>query len=349
MVKILYGISGEGNGHVTRSWAMIQRLKKDHDIIAITNGQAFIYLKKRFKKTKRTQDLHLAYKENKIAPFSTFGMNVINVFDLIKSIKKIKNIIKNHKPDLIINDFSALTNMMGLVHNIPIITIDNNQLVLKAKPNIPGSWWWSKFKASLAIRLMVQTADFRFITSFFFPEVKSKRVMLVPPIIREEIKKIKPSNKGHILVYQTSDSNQELIDVLNKVNAKFLAYGFNRKGKKGNTTFRPFSDKQFLKDLSKAKAVIMNGGFSLMTECIHLRKPVLSIPVKDQIEQMINAVYLQRMGLGKFIKDNDEIEIKKFIKNIPKYKKNLKRIEFDHDIIFNRLEKKIIELTKFSK
>lgn len=345
MVKILYGISGEGNGHMTRSWAMIQRLKKDHDIIAVTNGIAYKYLKKRFKKTHRTQDLHLAYKENRIAPFSTFFMNISNIFDLLKSIKKIRRILNNHKPDLIINDFSALTNLMGLIHKIPIITVDNNQLILKTRPKIPLSWWWSRFKASLAIRLMVQTADFRFITSFFFPEVRSKRVMLVPPIIREEVKKIRPSDKGHILVYQTSDSNQDLVNTLNKINAKFLAYGFNRKGNNGNVTFRPFSDKQFLKDLSGARAVIMNGGFSLMTECIYLKKPVLSIPVRDQIEQMINALYLQRLGLGKSINENDATQIKNFLKNIPRYKKNLNKINFDYDVIFKKLQKKILELT----
>lgn len=346
MTRIMYGISGEGNGHVTRSWAVIDKLSKGHDIVAITDGRAYEYLKKKHKSTIKAKGLHLAYKNNKVAAWGTFWVNIKNIPWLFQAIKIIRKTIKEQRPQIIINDFSALTNLMGLLYRIPILTVGNNQLVLKAKLDLPKGWWWSKLKAKMAIRLMVQTADQRLITSFFFPPLKGTRSRFIPPILRNEIRKLIPANKGKILVYQTSPSNQELVKVLNKIDDSFVAYGFGRTGKMGNVQLKKFSDKEFLKDLKEARAVIMNGGFSLMTECLYLKKPICSIPIKDQIEQMVNAWYLDKKGWGKLVQENDERQIRDFLKNLNKYQKNQRSCRFDYDLPFKMIEQEIKHLTK---
>ena len=40
------------------------------------------------------------------------------------------------------------------------------------------------------------------------------------------------------------------------------------------------------------------GGFSLMSEAVHLNKPLLSIPLEKQFEQVLNALYLEHLGYG---------------------------------------------------
>jgi hypothetical protein len=54
----------------------------------------------------------------------------------------------------------------------------------------------------------------------------------------------------------------------------------------------------FLEDLVSACGVITGGGFSLLSEAVYLGKPVLSIPLRGQFEQLMNARYLQREGFG---------------------------------------------------
>lgn len=39
-------------------------------------------------------------------------------------------------------------------------------------------------------------------------------------------------------------------------------------------------------------------GFSLLSECLHLRKKCLLLPVRGQYEQGINARYAERLGLA---------------------------------------------------
>jgi UDP:flavonoid glycosyltransferase YjiC (YdhE family) len=62
--------------------------------------------------------------------------------------------------------------------------------------------------------------------------------------------------------------------------------------------FRPASNKGFVEDLRTANGVIAGGGFSLLSEAVFLAKPVLSVPLQGQFEQLMNARYLERCGYG---------------------------------------------------
>ncbi len=73
-----------------------------------------------------------------------------------------------------------------------------------------------------------------------------------------------------------------------------------------NLIYRKFNEDRFFNDLGSCKAVLANGGFTLISESIYLKKPVLSIPVKGQFEQILNAIYLERLGYGEF---HEELEI----------------------------------------
>ena len=52
------------------------------------------------------------------------------------------------------------------------------------------------------------------ITSFFFPTLRKARTSLYPPILRAEILAAQTSVGDHVLVYQTSSSDDELLDII---------------------------------------------------------------------------------------------------------------------------------------
>jgi uncharacterized protein (TIGR00661 family) len=62
----------------------------------------------------------------------------------------------------------------------------------------------------------------------------------------------------------------------------------------------------------------------------YLEKPILSIPVKKQFEQILNAIYLKRLEYGEFHEDPDKEDIKKFLENLDFYRDNIKS-KFKHD------------------
>jgi uncharacterized protein (TIGR00661 family) len=153
---------------------------------------------------------------------------------------------------------------------------------------------------------------------------------MFPPILRENVLQLKPVEGNHILVYQTTDSNYELLKLLKEFDDEFIIYGFHKNKRDGNLTFKDFNEDEFFEDLASARAVITNGGFTLISEALYLEKPILSIPVKKQFEQILNAIYLKRLEYGEFHEDPDKEDIKKFLENLDFYRDNIKS-KFKHD------------------
>ncbi|MGA0714638.1 MAG: glycosyltransferase family protein, partial [Gemmobacter sp.] len=66
----------------------------------------------------------------------------------------------------------------------------------------------------------------------------------------------------------------------------------------GNIHYRAFSGDAFVQDLARCSSVIATAGFTLMSECLYLEKPLLALPMTGQFEQQVNALFLERSGCG---------------------------------------------------
>ena len=102
-------------------------------------------------------------------------------------------------------------------------------------------------------------------------------------------------------------NTQKLIAQLNELtDYTFVAYGLRRKDQKskalpdrvGNCIIKDFSEEGFVEDLATSQAVVCNGGLSLIGEALYLGKPIFSVPVGNQFEQVMNARYLEQLGYG---------------------------------------------------
>ncbi|MDY7027498.1 MAG: glycosyltransferase family protein, partial [Spirochaetota bacterium] len=60
----------------------------------------------------------------------------------------------------------------------------------------------------------------------------------------------------------------------------------------------PNPDEDFVSALAGCRGVITNSGHQLLSEALHLGKPVLSIPMEGQFEQKLNAEMLNKAGRG---------------------------------------------------
>lgn len=347
MARILYSLSGEGMGHAIRSQAVIEKLQKDHEVLIACGGKAYRHLSRYFDNIIPMQSLHIGYKNNRVSDWKTLLINLGNLPSHFRSIKFLLRTIKRFKPDLIINDFEYITNYLAILKGIPNMVIDNEQAITHSGIRFSKKLRWDFIKSWLVVRLIVPKADFRFITSFFFPKLNIKNAGYCLPVIREEIRKAKTKTKDYILVYQTSRTNKKLLKVMQKSGHCFKIYGFGVTKTKGNLEFREFSEKDFIKDLAESKGVIINGGFTVMSEALYLRKPVLSIPIEHQFEQLLNAIYLKRLGYGMNAQKANRKILEEFIEKIPAFTKMLKSYpQYSNELFFNRLDKKIDKLVK---
>ena len=72
----------------------------------------------------------------------------------------------------------------------------------------------------------------------------------------------------------------------------------DRRQRDGNLLYRPFANEAFIDDLRTSRGVVASAGYSLMSEAVYLRKPMLALPLAGQFEQEMNARYLASLGYG---------------------------------------------------
>jgi len=325
-MKILYGVVGEGMGHAMRSRVILEHLvAQDHDVEIMASGRAVEFLSKRFEGVNKIHGLHMIYEENRVRPAKTLWSNVVTgAAGLPKNIAAYFELITSFRPEVVISDFESWTYLYGQTHRLPILSIDNMQIINRCtlpKEIVEGHQ--AEFQLTKAfIKSKLPFCNEYFITTFFRPPVRKERTRLFPPILRPEILSAKRRDGDHLLVYTTGEGNGAFADALAKTGLECRIYGMRRGIKEeeveGNLRFQPFSEDKFIDDLASCRAVIAGGGFTLMGEAVYLRKPMLAVPLARQFEQVLNARYLELEGFGRFAETlEDPKTIHDFIEAIP--------------------------------
>jgi len=343
-MKILYGVPGEGMGHATRSKVIIQYLlEQNHDVRVVSSDRAFTFLNTAFPgRVNEIKGFHFAYKNAKISKGGTFMLNLKSagknlVYNYIKKLE----IEHTFEADLVISDFESFAYFYAKMHKLPIISIDNMQVMNRCKLDIAISKEEeSNFTlAKQIVKAKLPGCNQYLISSFFEAEIVKKNTQLVPPIIREAILQAKTSEGNHILRYQTSSSLENVHETLAKLpHEHFIVYGMNQNYTEGNVQFKPFSETEFISDFASAKAVIANGGFSFLSEAVYLHKPIYSFPIDGQFEQYMNAAYIEKLGYGRHFKSLGSDQLKAFLYDLPHFKKQLAQYEQkDNEKLFETL------------
>ncbi len=77
----------------------------------------------------------------------------------------------------------------------------------------------------------------------------------------------------------------------------------------------------------------------MISETLWLNKPYFAIPVGGQIEQIINALYIKKLGFGDWSEKLTAQKTLDFIKTSEKYRKNLiKAPKEDMDKLYKKLD-----------
>lgn len=340
-------------GHATRSKVIIDHLVgKGHQLCIVSSGRAFHFLHKAFPgKVIEIKGFHFAYKNAEVSKSKTFMSNLRAAgHNLVYNNSKKRLIDKLFQPDLVISDFESFSFLFGKEHRLPVISIDNMQVMdrCRLELDIPKEEKNNYRLARNIVKLKVPACNHYFISSFFDAPVMRKNTSLVPPIVREAIQRAKVSQGNHILMYQTSGSLKTVQETLCQLpDQKFIVYGMNQDSTGGNVVFKPFSESGFIADLASARAVIANGGFSFISEAVYLQKPVYSFPIHNQFEQWMNAAYIQKCGYGRHFEGLDADSLKAFLYDLPVFQNRLSAYrQRGNELLFEALDKMIAGFIK---
>ena len=88
-MKILYGVTGEGMGHATRSRVMLNHLVKDNEVEIVVSGRAHAYLSKFFFNVHVIEGLRMAYENNEVDRSATAWDLITRLPSMIKKMRQV--------------------------------------------------------------------------------------------------------------------------------------------------------------------------------------------------------------------------------------------------------------------
>ncbi len=352
MARIIYGVAGEGFGHSSRSHLIGQRLiDAGHDVMFVGSKKSLVYLKQYFgERVKEIFGLSFAYEDGRIDKSETLKRNLLNLPEGNRQNEELfRKYFEPFEPELVISDFEPFSAWWAWRNRVPFISIDHEHMLTLCKLEHRSKNWFSRITASVVTECHYVGAVAYIVINFFKTPLRIDSAVLTPPIVRPVVRALEAGEGEHILLYSTTGKGEKkLRDMLGKFGGqKFYVYGFDKSAEFKNCVFKERSTEGFLADLAGARGVIASAGFSLISECLHLKKKMLLLPVAGQYEQIINGHYIEKLGLGISAEKLDEGVLKRFLEELDKPMPSDERILWpDNDKFFRILQGVLNKLHK---
>jgi len=280
--KIFYAIQATGNGHIARAIELVPYLQQYGEVDVFLSGS----------NSNLQFDLPVKYRSKGVSLF--YGNHGgLNYWKMLKefSIKRIWKEAKDlpvEKYDIVINDFECITSIACKIKNVTGInfghqaSFQSNKTPRPERKDLMGELILKKYAvAKTYVGLHFEPYD-----DFIFN-----------PVIKADILKAEPSDKGYITVYLSHYSDEVIADYLKKFkDIRFEIFSKKVKTKTviDNISFIPINNKDFTKSLTHCHGIITVAGFETPAEALYLGKKILCLPIKGQYEQLCNAEALKK-------------------------------------------------------
>jgi len=303
-MKILYGIQSTGNGHISRSSKIVNKLvRKGCEVDILLSGRNS-QLAFPFPIKYNLSGLTFFYDgSGEISYWKTW--KELKIFQFLKDIK-----LNLDGYDLIISDFEPITAWAAKLQNKKCVGISNQCSYLSNKIPRP------KEKDFLGESILKWMAPVSTPIGLHFEKYDD---FIFTPIIKESLIQLETSDRGHYTVYlPTFDIEHILSEVYKIKSTRFEIFTQVKKPHWiGKCHVMPIKKDVFDESLRNCHGVISTGGFQTSVESLYLGKKLMVIPTKGQYEQICNAESLKRLGcdvgnlndIPKFIEGGNKIKI----------------------------------------
>lgn len=299
MARVLYGIHGTGHGHAMRGLTIARRLS-EHQFLFVADDDAPGVLEPEFP-VRRMPNLGTVFRNYRVDMWATVRRAVPLLLHRRRHVESVLRIIDDFRPDVCMTDLEYFVPRAAEQAGLPCLTLDHQHIITCCRHDLPPQLWWDAFVQGLTPRHLFRPTEANLIISFYAPPVLPRyNARVVPPILRDQVLRLTPRDDGHVLVYQSNSTHRRLVDFLRAATRRTCyVFGYDRTGgREGNVVFLPRSEEGFLRLLEGCSYVIQGGGHTLMSEALHLGKPILTLPLKAMVEQRFNALYVERLGYG---------------------------------------------------
>jgi uncharacterized protein (TIGR00661 family) len=302
-MRILYGSHTQGQGGLAKAAVLIPLLKSlGHEVCLVTSGRAPL---RGFalESAHHFPGLEYVVHRGQTDYLQTFLRWVREVPSLLGTLRRLRRICREFRPDLVLSDFELLTAHPLLRPGCEVLAVSRPVALIDGGVPLPEGNNFDRRIARTTIRLFTAGADRRF---GYHLEPATYRCL--PPVIGADIASLAPTAGEHLLVYNVYHAEEgraaDLVQWSKRTQVPVVAYGFPEVGRRervGFVEFRPPSRERFLQDLASCRAAITTAGLSLPVEAHQLGKPVSVVPIPRQWEQYVNASHLEQAGIARWL------------------------------------------------
>lgn len=298
-MKILFGVQGTGNGHISRCRTLAKALKKvgaDVDYIFSGRDAKDYFDMEAFGNYKTFCGLSFATLNGKINFRKTIQR--IRAFRLIKDVRELD--LSNY--DCIISDFEPVSAWAAHNQHRECLGISNQAVCQYLKPKEYG------MIANVIMKYYAPVTQPIGLHWFHFGH------KLIPPMI--DSFDVAPTENGTIVVYLPFEGLDEITQFLTPYKEyQFICFhpDVKQSSNQGNINMHTLSRDNFTHALLSCSGIISNTGFALISEALALGKKILTKPVSGQFEQIYNAQCLQTLDMATVMENLNHAKLKHWL------------------------------------
>lgn len=299
-MRVLYGVQGTGNGHISRARAMAPAL-----------ARAGVEVDWLFSGRPRDRFFHMdEFGDFGCVPGLTFVVRDGQV-DYTRTVLRnrylrfVRDVLRlDLDPyDLVLTDFEPVAAWAGKLRRKVVISMGHQPAFDHPVP-VAGR----DMRTALVMRLFAPgTVRVGMHWDHF-------GAPLLPPLVDVEDATHAPQPRK-VVVYLPFEDPRAVTRLLAGI-PDFDFYVYSPASQyldDGHLRIRPTSLEGFRADLADCESVICNAGFELSSECLTLGKRLLVKPVERQMEQVSNALALQTLGYGSVLRALDASAVHRWL------------------------------------
>lgn len=240
--------------------------------------------------------------------FRTLTSNLGKYKTFLQSINQIDEIVQKEQPDAIINFYDFLGGLYFMFKKPKVrhIVLAHQFLLSHSSFTFPKGRIYDKPSLLFGNKLAGYKADKILGLSFQrMNDEPQKKLFVVPPLLREQVKSQPISHGDHFLVYMVNHGYSEEVMKFHQQHPEVPIHCFwDKKGEPeelridDTLTFHQLDDEKFIRFMASCRGYLTTAGFESVCEAMYLGKPVLMVPVKGHYEQSCNAEDAKKAGAG---------------------------------------------------
>jgi len=301
-MRILYGVQGTGNGHISRARALSEHFSNSScsvDYLFSGRPADGYFNMECFGDYQTRQGLSFVAEQGKIDYLSS--ALALRPLTLWRDIKQLA--VQDY--DLVITDFEPVTAWAAKQRGVRSLGLAHQYAFHYPVP-LRGA-------NPLAKTVLKDFAPAQNYLGFHYHHFDSP---ILPPLIRvPEAQSLLDNAHKVVLVYLPFDDPYRYRNLFQQ----FEGYEFHQfhplseADREANHHLIPAQRQAFIDTLQQCHGVITSAGFSTTSEALHVGKRLLALPIKGQMEQLSNAAALEQQKLAMTAESLDRQRLEKWL------------------------------------